>query len=106
LEDYRIKPLNREYILTKMTASIKQAEENPNIRYFDAYNLGDKVNCRIKNMTANGLTYFCLTEGLGVLIRCEAPRIGNYGIDDEVLVKITEKQDKNHWLNGYIIPDE
>lgn len=90
----------RSYNLSKVEGSCRQAEEDPNIVYYDDYAIGGKYVGQIKHITADGLKAF-VSLGKDVLCVCDAPLLGVAG--DESYIMITKKDDETHQFWGNIL---
>lgn len=89
------------YNLAKITGSIRAAQENPNIAYYDDFEIDGKYVGKVKSTTADGTKVFVVLQNK-VLCLCEAPLIGQLG--EEVYVMVIRKEMGS--LKNTIINDE
>ena len=98
----------------EFSASIKDAEEDPQIKYFHLYNYGDTRRAYVKNIDTDpgssddSNAYYCVISNKPVTVRCvlsemvsqtgSIPKLGQ-----EVRIRIIKKNKDNCFIYGEII---
>ena len=99
--DYIKKVLGKEYHLTKLVGSIKQASVDPNIIFWQDYQVGNKYICRVK-ATANHQVFCTVNNQITVV--CDEIPSGR--VRDEAMLRIVSKDEKKHQFRGVLLNRE
>ena len=82
--------------------SVKLCEENPDKRYYNDFELGDKVSAEITYVNDRGI--FCkIANKRSAFIRFNANSTALPLVGDKVIVRITGKNDENYQINCDIV---
>ena len=91
----------RRFHLSKLTGSIRQAQNNPNITYFDDFKENGRYIADVKSMTSDGMKVFVTIQNK-ITVMCNAPMAGGC-LGSKALVYITKKDEKEHLFWGTIV---
>ena len=89
-----------KYIHVNVVASRKDAMENPAIKYFDVFNIGQTVT-GIVTMRLHTGEYF-VKIGNRMTCKCKPPSFGTPELGQECSVYIKDKNRENHTITGAI----
>lgn len=100
VEKHTIHAEIRDLNTVKITASVKQATQNPNVKFFDKYEIGQSGAALVAHITDRDI--FVIFGGR-ISVRCNHPKdmdIPPFG--STVMVKIVNKRDDEHLFTGEI----
>lgn len=95
----KVKKRNTAYTIIEATGSIKQAQPNPRLKYFNEFNIGDIHAGVITGITESGV-YVNLSNKMDCL--CKFPRSGRRMpvMGESVIVQIFAKDEEKKFLYG------
>ncbi|MCF0114242.1 MAG: RNA-binding protein, partial [Erysipelotrichaceae bacterium] len=95
----KVKKRNTAYTLIEAAGSIKQAQPNPRLKYFDEFNIGD-IHAGIITGISEAGVYVNLSNKMDCL--CKFPRSGRRMpiMGENVIVQIFAKDEEKKFIYG------
>jgi len=98
----RVTKRKNQYDLMKVTASLREAEDDPRIEKYAQVRIGDIVTGKVSFIDDRGRVFFNIDDKIDCV--CKYPEYGKAPVEGDVRsMKITEKNDEQMHIYGVII---